>query len=263
MVPGLDDVVCLTVFMLIFMPQWASSGMKTTGDYLLLCFSFFGPLMFSSQTPALPKAICHGSLSYWATFQGHPSESASRKGERVGMGLFLWHSSFPQFSGSFFWALSLSCHSIQVFPAGDLPLNLQASLSLSLVSSLPFIFSFLRSDHEDLKGQIPGSLAMCWVLRSLIHNWIVMNWKTPYRSEQLWIPPLPPREHGLPSWPSPLIPPPQLPLRFLLDPAQRGMAPRGPFTCLLSHSICDWLPPPAKCDLSSYLSTWQRGPPLF
>lgn len=106
MVPGLDDVVCLTVFMLIFMPQWASSGMKTTGDYLLLCFSFFGPLMFSSQTPALPKAICHGSLSYWATFQGHPSESASRKGERVGMGLFLWHSSFPQFSGSFFWALS-------------------------------------------------------------------------------------------------------------------------------------------------------------
>ncbi|XP_013843625.1 UDP-N-acetylglucosamine transferase subunit ALG14 homolog isoform X1 [Sus scrofa] len=39
---------------------------------------------------------------------------------------------------------------------------------------------WFKSDHEDLKGQIPGSLAVCWVLSSLIHNWIVMNWKTPY-----------------------------------------------------------------------------------
>lgn len=230
------------------------------GLFASLFFLLWPPYVFISDSSPSKSNLSRFSLllghlsrtSFWICL----SQGGARRHGPV---------SVTQFISSVFWKLLLSfvlyCHSIQVFPAGDLPLNLQASLSLSLVSSLPFIFSFLRSDHEDLKGQIPGSLAMCWVLRSLIHNWIVMNWKIPYRSEQLWIPPLHPESTGFLL--GPLIPPPQLPLRFLLDPAQRGMAPRGPFTCLLSHSVCDWLPPPAKCDLSSYLSAWQRGPPLF
>lgn len=106
--PSLDDVVCLTVFMLIFMPQWAPSGMKTTKDYLLLCSFFFGSLVvFSSQSPALPKAVCQDlPVNLSLLLLGHHSRTSFWiKEELINMGPILSYIIHSLISGSFFWAL--------------------------------------------------------------------------------------------------------------------------------------------------------------
>lgn len=141
-VPSLDDVVCLIVFMLIFMPQWAPSGMKTTKDYLLLCSLFFGPLLvFSSQTAALQNAVCQNSaMNPCSLLLGHHSRTSWPLKGADGNLLGSQRAIVPLF-GSFSWGFVLHHYPIQSSPSCELFLNFSwfSDHSIHIHSLLPQI----------------------------------------------------------------------------------------------------------------------------
>lgn len=128
--------------------------MKTTKDYLLLCPFLLGPLVFSSHTPAFLKAVCQVLSPAGPPFNDILLNLPPLKEELVGMGLLLSYTIHILN----FWKLLLSCvldyQSIQIFPTCEL---LRLNISLSLVISLPFIFSFPNLHYEHFKGQNQSS----------------------------------------------------------------------------------------------------------
>lgn len=133
-------------FVSIFMPRWAPSDMKTTRDYLILCSFFFGPLVFSSETLALPKALCQDLPVNLSSFLlGHHS--------RTSFWICSFQSSWAWFSftefifslsGSFFWTLSCSFTPSWFFPPVNSSWIYRLAFNCSLVILLSLVLSFSK-----------------------------------------------------------------------------------------------------------------------
>ena len=129
---------------------------------------FFGPLVFSSLTPALPKAVCQGSLSCQATSNILLNLPLSRRSSSAWAWLSVALFIYP-ISGSFFLAVSCTITPSRPLP----PMNsyfYRLAFHHSLVISLPFIFPFPRLHYEYFKGQKQNLLTVLGAYRGL---WLI------------------------------------------------------------------------------------------
>lgn len=178
--------------------------MKPTRDYLVLCSFFLGPLVFLSQTLALPKAFCQDlPVNLSSLLLGHHSRTSFW----TCCSQFSWPDSQLAIHFLMFWKLLGSF--VLSFPSVNFSWSYRLAFNCTLVILLPLVFSFSKLDCEHLNGQKLSLLALLLthvakqhvrcLEKSLINNWIVRNWNTPWQKLAAPSPSTPRALHCFPS----------------------------------------------------------------